>query len=234
MQKKVLLALLISCLITMSVDLTSKEKRGQNEQSGFSVEQELVPIEKPSHLPQEALQVLAKEVGVASCLENEGVSSDQLPSSWFIVSEIHLDGPNEVDLVVLPNLASKPQQHPGPAVCFLGANTGQFWIIRKTPSGYQLVLSLFTDALTVLDSRSKRLRDIEAVTVSVHGETTSLFKFNGEQYKLYSEKTENNAPQPNKGHGGEPLNSPWFSTTTAMIETQINPFPIWASGAHWQ
>jgi hypothetical protein len=161
-----------------------------------------VPIEKPSHLPQKALQELAKEVGVASCLENEGVSSDKLPSSWFIVSEIHLDGPNEVDLLVLPNLASEPQHHPGPAACFLGANTGQFWIIRKTPLGYRLVLSLFTHALTVLDSRSNLLRDIEAVTVSVHGETTSLFKFNGEQYKLYSEKTENSPAQLNKGWGG--------------------------------
>ena len=193
MHKKVLLVLLISCVIITSVDLTSEEKRGQNEQSGFSVEQELVPVEKPSRLPQEALRVLAKEVGVASCLENEGVSSEQLPSSWFIASEIHLDGPNELDLVVLPNLASEPQRHPGPALCFLGANTGQFWIIRKMPSGYQLVLSLFTHALTVLDSRSNRLRDIEAVTVSVDGETTSLFKFNGEQYELYSEKNENTA-----------------------------------------
>lgn len=193
MQRKVPQALLISCLISTSVDLTSREKGEQKEQSSFSVEQDIVPIEKPSHLPQEALQVLAEEAGVASCLENEGLSSDKLPSSWFIVSEIHLDGPNEVDLAVLPNLASEPQHHPGPAACFLGANTGQFWIIRKTPSGYRLVLSLFTHGLTVLGSRSNLLRDIEAVTISLHGATTSLFKFNGKQYKLYSEKTENNA-----------------------------------------
>lgn len=202
MQRNVLPTLVILCLISTSLDATPKGTHRQNEQRSFSVEQELVPIEKPSHLPKEALRVLAKEAGVASCLENEGVSSDQLPSPWFIASEIHLDGPNEVDLVVLPNLASEPQRHPGPAACFLGANTGQFWIIRKTAAGYKLVLSLFTHGLTILDSRSKQLRDIEAVTVSVHGETRSLFKFNGEQYKLYSEKNENNAPQPNKRQGG--------------------------------
>ena len=194
MQQKVLLILTISCLLNTSVAAAPKGKQGRKEQISFSVEQELVPIEKPSDLPYEALQVLAKEAGVASCLENQGISGNKLPSSWFIASEIHLDGQNEVDFVVLPNLESEPQHHPGPAVCFLGANTGQFWIIRKTSAGYGLVLSLFTHGLGVLDSRSHGLRDVEAVTVSANGETRSLFKFNGEQYKLHSEKAE----QPSK------------------------------------
>jgi len=195
MQQKVLPTLVILCLISISLDATPKGKHRQSEQSDFSVEQELVPVEKPSHLSQEALQVLAKEAGVASCLKNEGLSSDQLPSSWFVASQIHLDGPNEVDFVVLPNLASEPQRHPGPAACFLGASTGQFWIIRKTCTGYELALTLFAHGLGILDSRSNGLRDIEAGTVSVHAETTTLFKFTGKQYKLYSEKTESSTTE---------------------------------------
>jgi hypothetical protein len=202
MQRNVLPTLVILCLISTSLDATPKGTHRQNEQRSFSVEQELVPIEKPSHLPKEALRVLAKEAGVASCLENENLSIDQLPSSWFVASVIHLDGPNEIDFVILPNLGSEPQHHPGPAACFLGANTGQFWIIRKTRTGYELALTFFAHGLGILDSRSNGLRDIEAGTDSVHGQTTTLFKFNGEQYKLYSEKNENNAPQPNKRQGG--------------------------------
>jgi hypothetical protein len=190
MQRKVMPTLVILCLYSTSLDCASTEKNRQSEQNSFSVEQELVPIEKPAHLPQEALQVLAKEAGVASCLENEGLTSDQLPSLWFIASVIHLDGPNEVDFVILPNLDSEPQRHPGPAACFLGANTGQFWIIRKTRTGYNLALTLFAHGLGVLDSRSNGLRDIEAGTDSVRGQTTTLFKFTGRQYKLYSEKND--------------------------------------------
>ena len=97
--------------------------------------------------------------------------------------------------MVLPNPQSEPHRHPGPAACFLGANTGQFWILRQTRARYELVLSIFSHSLSALDSRSHGLRDIEAGTVSVHGETTTIFKFNGAQYKLYSEKTESDAPK---------------------------------------
>ena len=63
MQEKVLLAFAISCLISVSVDLASKGRLGQTEQTDFSVEQELVPVEKPLRLRQPALEVLAKEGG---------------------------------------------------------------------------------------------------------------------------------------------------------------------------
>jgi hypothetical protein len=167
-------------------------KTRQHEQSGFSVEQEIVPVEKPTILPRGALQVLAKEAGVASCLENENVSSDQLPPSWFVGSEIHLNGPDEADLVVLPNLATGTHDGPGPAACFLGANTGQFWILRKTRDGYRLVLSVFTHSLTVLNSKWKGYRSIEAITISLATNTRTFFRFDGKEYKLYMEKTQPN------------------------------------------
>ena len=74
----------------------------QKEQSDFGIELEAVPIQRPVTLRRAALDALSKEASVASCLENEGLSSEELPANWFVASEIHLDGATESDLVVLP------------------------------------------------------------------------------------------------------------------------------------
>jgi hypothetical protein len=157
-----------------------------SEQTGFSVEQDFAPVEKPEVLPTEALPVLAQEVGVASCLEGNELPVDRLPAYWFVASRIHLGGHDETDYVVLPNLTVNPESS---ALCFLGANTGQFWIVRKTPKGYRLLLSVRTHSLDILSSRSNGLRDIEAETVFVRESTITLFKFDGSQYKKHKERT---------------------------------------------
>ena len=156
------------------------------EETVFSVEQDFAPVEKPVTLPPEALPALAKEKGVASCLESNEMLANQLPTSWFVASRIHLGGPNETDYVVLPNLAINPESS---ALCFLGPNTGQFWVLRKTRTSYVLLLSVWTHSLEVLPGRSNGLRDIEAYTIAVRGDTKTLFKFDGRQYRKHAERT---------------------------------------------
>jgi len=166
----------------MDSDAQTAVKHKRSEQAGFSYEQEMAPIEKPEVLAPEALAVLAQEKEVASCLESNELAANQLPASWFVASRIHLGGPGEVDYVVLPDLTSR-------SGCFLGANTGQFWIVRKTAEGYVLVLSLYSHSLDVLPSRSNGLRDIEAYTIALRRNTKTLFKFDGRQYRKRVERT---------------------------------------------
>jgi hypothetical protein len=91
----------------------ARHKAQISEQTGFSAEQDIAPVEKREVLPPEALPVLAQEKGVASCLESNELPMNRLPASWFAASRIHLGGPNETDFVVLPNLAGDPQSQSG-------------------------------------------------------------------------------------------------------------------------
>jgi len=167
------------------------EKPLQREQSSFSMEQEIVPIEKPVTLPGGALQALEKDTDVSSCMENANVSSGQLPSSWFVGSQIHLEGPGEMDLIVLPrNLGATQSMHPAPNACFFGPYTAKFWVLRMTREGYELALSVHTHGLGVLKTRWKGYRDIETAISSLNGSTTTLYRFDGQHYKSYSARSE--------------------------------------------
>jgi hypothetical protein len=70
------------------------------EQSGFNYELEIDPIQRPVELSEAALQTLSKDERIHSCLDSEGMLADELPANWFVASEIHPEGPNEIDLIV--------------------------------------------------------------------------------------------------------------------------------------
>ena len=73
------------------------------EQSGFSVELNIDPVRKPVTLSSEALRVLATDKHISSCLDSQSLPREKLPANWFAASLIHLGGPNEIDLIVLPS-----------------------------------------------------------------------------------------------------------------------------------
>jgi hypothetical protein len=129
---------------------------------------------------------------VASCLENEGLNAKELPANWFVASEIHLDGPNETDLVILPG--GRPPDTPEGSIpanaCFLGANTGQMWVLRKAQHGFKLVLSQIGLGMSVLAIRTNGLRDIQ-IGAAVGGYDNSIdYKFDGESYKIAARTSE--------------------------------------------
>lgn len=165
------------------------DKTRQPEQLDFSMETEIVPIEKPVTLPEGALRLLEKEADVSSCMKDANLSPSQLPTSWFVGSKIHLDGPDEMDLIVLPSdLEATQPKHPAPNACFFGPYTAKFWVLRMTRNGYELALTVHTHSLGVLKTGWKGHRDIETTVSTLNGTTTTLFRFDGKQYKLHNEK----------------------------------------------
>jgi len=182
------LGILIAALMqSAGAGQTAKRARSE-EQSRFNSEQGFAgePIQHPVSLPVGALRVLADDDGVSSCLENENMTRDQLPASWFVASEIHLDGPDELDLVVLPNLDTGIAQNlRRPAGCFLGANTAEFWIVRKTSQEYELVLHAGGHNLKVSKIRTNGFRDAMTITPQEAGRivTTVIYTFDGKRYK---------------------------------------------------
>lgn len=157
------------------------------EQSGFNYELEIDPVQRPAKLSRAALLVLSKDVMIHSCMERQKLSAEDLPANWFIASEIHLDGPSAIDLVVLPGdrVPGTPDGEVSPNACLLGANTGGFWILRATPSGFDLVLSQMAHSLDVLHSRSHGLRDVRLFTISLTTTFIQEFRFDGGRYRLH-------------------------------------------------
>jgi hypothetical protein len=159
------------------------------EQSDFSVEQQYVqtPIRQPVDVPESVLQILRNDKRyVLACAKAQNLSADQVPGMWFIGSQIHLDGPAEVDLVVQPRL--QPDLRPSNR-CILGANVGPFWIFRETPQANQLLNTGGHD-LTVLDSRTKGYRDIKVIVIALSGISTTIYKFDGQKYERGPTHTE--------------------------------------------
>ena len=71
---------------------TTKGARSK-EQSSFSLEQ---PLKEPVQVRNGALQILKKDFSVTA----SGCDDDQVSAAWFEASELHLEGPLEVQLLV--------------------------------------------------------------------------------------------------------------------------------------
>jgi len=164
------------------------------EQSGFNYEQEIDPVRKPVPLSQDALQTLAQDNHIRSCLDSEHLAPESLPARWFVASQIHLGNAKEFDLIVLPSgrLPDTPQDEISTNACLIGPNTGGFWVLRHTPTGFALVLSEMAHSLDVLQMQSHGLRDIQLSTISVSEETIQDFRFDGRMYRLFRTTTKPN------------------------------------------
>ena len=125
--------------------------------------------------------------GTLNCLRARGATPAQAPASWFLASAVHLNGPDEVDLIVLPNVANIAAPT-NPGGCLLPAHGGPFWVLGPgVASGrYRLLLATYGLRLEVLNSRTNRYGDIRVGA----GTTTLLYKFTVNQYQLAEKKTQ--------------------------------------------
>jgi hypothetical protein len=160
------------------------------EQTVFNAEPDAsqMLVKQPAEIPDSALQVLRDTLtgGIFNCLKSRGVTPEQAPASWFLASAVHLNGPDEIDLIVLPNVPSISNPT-NPGGCLLPAHGGLFWVLGPgIASGrYGLLLATYGLGLEVLNSRTNRYRDIQ-----VGGESTALlYKFAVQQYQLAEKKT---------------------------------------------
>jgi hypothetical protein len=191
--------LLSGLVLTLLVTVPMGIARGQNpandqkqEQTAFEAEPDgdVMHISKPAEIPDGALQVLRDlSRRPADCLKHDGVTPEQVPASWFIASAVHLNGPDEVDFVVLLN--EPAIAHPDiPGGCMLPANGNYFWVLGpESKSGkYRLLLESYGHGLEVLNSRTNQYKDIQIGMMNLNGATTLLFKFATQQYQLAEKK----------------------------------------------
>ena len=181
-----LLQLLIVVSLLASIGNSQIAKQPQSsEQSRFAVEG--IPIEKPKDVPESVLKILRKDDYVAGCLK-QGQSASEIPASWFVGSEIHLDGSDQIDLIVVPRQLAPRKDEPTDNACLYGANVAPFWVFSKASGQPTLVLEISAAGLKVLNAKTNGYRDIRTWSSTAQTRTTSYFRFDRHQYKLAARK----------------------------------------------
>jgi len=155
----------------------------RQEQSEFNAD----PSERvthPIHVPNAVLQVLAKDTAVAACMKDNPIAPGESLSSWFTASEIHLNGSDEADLVVLPVAQGDAY------MCFrYFEGIGWFWVFRPIGDRYELVLKTAGLGISVLDTRHNGYRDIRSVGQVGEWSTTTTFRFKDGHYREFKKDT---------------------------------------------
>jgi hypothetical protein len=129
------------------------------------------PFEKPAALNDTAKKALATDRNVARALKDGQLSTENIPKEWFLASEVHLGPKSETDLLVLGLGTSR------------GPNRAGFWILRPTAQGYEITLATVAHDLTILDSSTNGLRDIQAGFLAGTRTHSDKYEFDGQLYQ---------------------------------------------------
>ena len=165
-----------SALAVALILVQSSPQLISGEQREFSAMSE--NVKRPVTLPPSVVTILKGDRNVMHLMESLGLPSDQLPLSWFLASEVHLNGRNEKDLVVVGTGA------------ILGANITSFWVFRPEHGGFELLLdSAPALQLNIKNTRSQGYRDVELLAATAVSVSTVVCKFDGRIYKTYSRST---------------------------------------------
>jgi TonB family protein len=179
--------LLISFLV-ISASAQISQKADATEQTSFSME---FPFERPVTLSEAAKKALATDRGIADVMKDDQLSIETIPKDWFTASEVHLGPKSETHLVVMGLGIS------------LGPYSAGFWILRQTPQGYEIVMATDTHDLTLLDTSTNGLRDIETGLPTGGQRYSDIYRFDGHRYQKSSpmqESQSSKVPQPVATH----------------------------------
>jgi hypothetical protein len=159
MKQTMRIVLLLLMSGTQLCPQASKRVEGHREQTDFGAEGDL---ENPAALPGAALESLRTsknaDDSIQMCAHDEGIPLDRIPASWFVASEIRLSRSPSSGLIVR-----------GENPCLGGAHISQFWVLAKSPTGYEIVFRGRADALTVLPTRTNGYRDLQLTIVTQAG-----------------------------------------------------------------
>jgi hypothetical protein len=174
---RIVVVLILSVVAVGSSVAQGKKAHAAHEQTKF------VEGDRPQHAVQlsaEVLNILLETKEVKQELTFVSDSERKNAAQLFQASEVHLNGPDEVDLIVIgiPPMA--------------GADSGWFWIVRSANKNPQMVLFAGGNTLELMDSKTLGYRDIRGVSSTASETRDAIYHFDGDQYKLWKEKRTQN------------------------------------------
>jgi hypothetical protein len=137
-------------------------------------------LKRPVPIPRQVLAEIALDPDIKHLLESEHLSPEKIPSSWFLVSEVHLSTAAEKDLVIVGT---------GPV---LGANVTTFWIFRLRKGRFESLLKPPAAAMSLVinRTRSNGYHDLELFAGTAVMVSRVLCKFDGKSYKATTKTLE--------------------------------------------
>lgn len=172
---KIPVVFLLALFLLRGVTVVGQNKAKSSEQIQFSAEDQ--NVKQPISIPQDAWSILKKDKNVLEVLGSQSLQADQLPRSWFAASEIHLDGPDEGDLVVIGKGLLQ------------GANVTTFWVFAQRPQGLTLVLTVPAHDLSIKPAQTNGYRNIQAMMMTAGRISTATLRFNGKEYRVREDST---------------------------------------------
>ena len=147
------------------------QKPPAGEQLYFSEDDPAGALREPEPLPPEVLKVLLQHNEVRGGLRLASPSERSNPAQLFRASRVHLSGPKEIDWVVTGV---------GP---MSGGDNSWFWIVRSQESGATVACFAGGNSLLLKNTRTNGFRDIESDWSSAAETQTTIYHFDGNQYK---------------------------------------------------
>jgi hypothetical protein len=105
---------------------------------------------------------------------------------------LRASGNHHGDLVVLPGdcLPDTPPGEVSSKACLYGANTAEFWVLRRAANGYALVMSEIARDLEMSRRKANGPRNIRLDAFSHGYAYTNDYRFNGKSYQLAKQSSE--------------------------------------------
>lgn len=177
---------LVVCLMLVLGGSPSTLSTERQQQTDFNVNASTSEplVKKSIPVPDAVLQILREDDTVRACMKDNAIPAGGSLASWFVGSEIHLSGPTEADLVVLPVAERNAYR------CFHSAEgIGWFWIFRPIGQHYEMLLKASGLGLQVLETRHHGYRDIRTGGQVGKFGTEVIFRLIEGRYQEYRKKT---------------------------------------------
>jgi len=123
-------------------------------------------------LPEAVLNLLMTDeivVREKACRKQMAIPGETR-SSFFVATQVYLDGSRQPDFLTLGK------------GCFLGAHNAPFWMVRKTPEGFHIILSWVSDDLEILPTRTHGFHDLRLSSFTFNTISSTICKFDGQKY----------------------------------------------------
>ncbi len=129
-------------------------------------------VQHPVGLSPGVLKVLLASHPAKETFETMNDSEKHDPSQFFQAAEVHLSGPDEVDLVVIGLGRMR------------GSENRWFWVVRSARKNPEAILFSGGDSLEVTDRKTHGYDDIRVVWMSSLETETTVYQFNGAVYQM--------------------------------------------------
>jgi hypothetical protein len=171
---KASVALTLAIVAVGALPARSQDAQPISEQTIFRESERLT---RPAPLTPDVLKLLLATKQAKRVLDSMSDSQRENPARLFQASEIHLNSPDEIDLIVIGNSP------------MMNADSAMFWVVRSPRKHAAVILACGQDNLEVMRSKTNSYKDIMAYWSSPQETIITTYHYDGNAYRVWRNKT---------------------------------------------